>query len=229
MTRVALQLYTIRDECARDLAGTIRRVGEIGYDGVELFPLGDAHDPEQIHALVQEAGLAVAGRHAGLDSVENELPALTAELRRYGTDHLAISWVDPDARDEGLHLGFHNHWSEVKPLAGGKTFLDLLRELPEDELWLELDLGWIWQGGSDPIGELQKTRGRCPLVHVKDYASREGRDDVPVGTGVVGYDRILPVAVESGAEWLIVEEDDVGGDPYGAIATSLEAVRRITA
>jgi len=247
MTRVALQLYTIRDECARDLAGAIRRVGEIGYDGVELFPLGEDHDPERIRALVDEAGLAVAGRHAGLDAIETELAALASELRTYGTDRMAISWVDPEAlaepqplvdrigaaaraaSDAGVHLGFHNHWSEVAPLAGGSTFLDLLRELPADVLWLELDLGWVWQGGADPIAELEKTRGRCPLVHVKDYASRDGRDDVPVGDGVVGYERVVPAAVDAGAEWLIVEEDDVGDDPFGAIARSLEAVKGMVA
>jgi sugar phosphate isomerase/epimerase len=247
MTRVALQLYTIRDECARDLAGAIRRVGEIGYDGVELFPLGGAHQPEEIHAMLADAGLAVAGRHAGLESIEGELPALAAELRTYGVDRMAISWIDPGAlvdpqplvdrieaaagaaQEAGLRLGFHNHWAEVAPGAGGATFLDLLRELPAELLWLELDLGWVWQGGADPIGELAKTNGRCPLVHVKDYASREGRDDVPVGDGVVGYERVLPAAIEAGAEWLIVEEDEVGDDPYGAVERSLEAVRRMTA
>jgi len=132
-------------------------------------------------------------------------------------------------RDAGLRLGFHNHWSELRPLDGGATFLDLLRRLPEDLLWLELDLGWIWHTGTDPIAELERTDGRCPLVHVKDYASREDRDDVPVGDGVVGYELVLPAALKAGAEWLIVEEDEVGDDPFGAVERSLLAVRRIVA
>jgi sugar phosphate isomerase/epimerase len=131
------------------------------------------------------------------------------------------------AGDRGIRLGFHNHWTEPAPLDGGPSFLDLLRELPPDLLWLELDLGWVWQAGADPIAELEKTAGRCPLVHVKDYASRDGRDDVPVGDGVVGYDRVLPAALAAGAEWLIVEEDDAGADPFAATQRSLEGVRRI--
>jgi sugar phosphate isomerase/epimerase len=244
MTRVALQLWTIRDELERDLEGALRTVGELGYDGVELIQLPD-YDPAQVRAWLDEAGLAVAGRHASLEAVENELPELGDELRAYGIDRLAIAWIDPEAlagptpiverfadaataaRDAGLRLGFHNHWSEVAPLAGGATFLDLLRELPAELLWLELDLGWVWHAGGDPIAELEATKGRCPLVHIKDYRSRESRDDVPIGDGVVGYDRVIPAAIEAGAEWLIVEEDDVGPDPFGAVARSLEAVRRI--
>ncbi|MGH2999028.1 MAG: sugar phosphate isomerase/epimerase family protein, partial [Gaiellaceae bacterium] len=130
------------------------------------------------------------------------------------------------ARDAGLRLGFHNHWSEVAPLADGRTFLDRLRELPPDLLWLELDLGWVWHAGGDPLAELAATDGRCPLVHLKDYASRDGNDDVPVGDGLVGYDRVVPAAVDAGAEWLVVEEDEVGPDPFGAVQRSLEAVRR---
>ena len=244
MARVGLQLYTIREECERDLAGTLRRVGAQGYDGVELFNLHGA-EPATVRAWLDEAGLVAAGRHARLEVLEDELAPLSHELAVLGTDRVALSWVDPEwldepdalvqrieaaaraVRDAGLRLGFHNHWSELRPVDGGATFLDLLRRLPADLLWLELDLGWVWHAGTDPIAELERTVGRCPLVHVKDYASREGRDDVPVGDGVVGYELVLPAALRAGAEWLVVEEDEVGDDPFGAVERSLLAVRRI--
>lgn len=242
MAKVALQLYTIREECDRDLAGTIRRVAAIGYDGVELFQL-HGHAPEQVRDWLDESGLAVAGRHARLEAFESELDALGAELATLGTSRAAQSWADPDeinapdpllarietaarsARAAGIQFGFHNHWSEVEA-NGGRTFLDRLRELPAELVWLELDLGWVWHGGGDPVAELAASAGRCPLVHVKDFASREGRDDVPVGDGVVGYDRVIPAALEAGVEWLVVEEDEVGPRPFEAIDRSHHAVRR---
>jgi sugar phosphate isomerase/epimerase len=64
-------------------------------------------------------------------------------------------------------------------------------------------------------------------VHLKDYVSREDRDDVPIGDGVVGYEGLVPAAVAAGAEWLVVEEDEVGPDPFGAVGRSLRAVRRM--
>jgi sugar phosphate isomerase/epimerase len=244
MPRIGLQLWTIREECDRDLAGALRTVGAQGYDGVELFQL-HGHDAAQVRAWLDSANLAAAARHTRIEAVEDELPELAEELSVLGTDRAAIAWIDPGelerphdvverfseaaraARASGVRLGFHNHWTEPVPVDGGPSFLDLLRGLSPDLLWLELDLGWVWQAGADPVAELEKTAGRCPLVHLKDYASREGRDDVPVGDGVVGYDRVVPAALASGAEWLILEEDDAGDDPFAATQRSVDAVRRI--
>ena len=246
MAGIGIQLWTIRAECENDLAGALRRLGEQGYDGVELFSL-HGHDAAVVRDRLDDAGLVAAGRHARIEAIETDLETLAAELDTLGTDRLAISWVDPAAladpgpvverfaaaaeaaRNAGIRLGFHNHWTEPLPHDGGPSFLDRLRELPADLLWLELDLGWVWHAGADPLAELAKTAGRCPLVHVKDYASREGRDDVPVGEGIVGYERVLPAALDAGAEWLVVEEDEVGDDPFDATRRSLDGVRKLIA
>jgi len=243
---VGLQLWTIREECERDLERSLHRLGELGYDGVELFQL-HGQDAQRVRAWLDACGLAAVGRHAPLDVLEAQLPQLADELAALGTDRVALSWIDPDSLDDpgsvvarvegvahaargaGLSLGFHNHWAELRALDGGRTFLDLLRELPAEQLWLELDLGWIWHAGADPAEQLERTAGRCPVVHLKDYRSREDRDDVPVGDGIVGYDRLVPAAVAAGAEWLVVEEDEVGPDPFGAVERSLRAVRRMLA
>jgi sugar phosphate isomerase/epimerase len=222
----------------------LRTVGAQGFDGVELFQL-HGHTVEQVRAWLDSANVVAAGRHVRLEMIENDVREFAEELGVLGVDRAAVGWIDPEAlqrpdevverladaagaaRDRGIRLGFHNHWTEPVPVAGGASFLDLLRRLPSDLLWLELDLGWVWQAGVDPVAELEKTMGRCPLVHVKDYASREGRDDVPIGEGVVGYDRVVPAALAAGAEWLIVEEDEPGDDPLAATRRSLDGVRRI--
>src|SRR3954471_8665553 len=61
MPRVGLQLYTVRDECARDLPATLRTVADVGYDGVELFDLhGD--EAAALRSPLDGPGLGVAGR-----------------------------------------------------------------------------------------------------------------------------------------------------------------------
>ncbi len=215
MTFVGLQLYTVRDECDRDLAETLRRLGAQGYDGVELYDL-HGHEPGTVRAWLDDVGSRRRGPPRAARGARGRLPALADELAVLGTDRSRSAGSIPTrsttrqpsrggrvgrasrATDAGLELGFHNHWSELRPLEDGRTFLDLLRDLPAHLLWLELDLGWIWHAGADPVSELERTTGRCPLVHVKDYASREGRDDVPVGDGIVGYERVLPAAVSGG-------------------------------
>ncbi len=234
-------LYTLRGECERDLEGTLRTVAGLGYEGVELWQL-HGHDAAQVRGWLDDCGLTAVGRHASAEELGAGLGLLAEELRVLATDRVALSWIEPGraavgtvtglaetAREAGLRLGFHNHDADVQPLDGDNTFLDLLRTLPPELLWLELDLGWVWHGGADPVAELAATSGRCPLVHVKDFRDRDGTDDVPIGDGVVGYEQVVPAALAAGAEWLIVEEDEVEGPPFEAVDRSLHALRRILA
>ncbi|MDX6440408.1 MAG: hypothetical protein QOE43_137 [Gaiellaceae bacterium] len=227
MSRVGLMLYSVRRESADDFGGVLRKVGELGYDGVELFDL-HGHAPEVVRGWLDEHGLVAAGRHAGLDALEQSLPALAAELEVLGTDRIALSWIDPPesaaaaqdvvariaaiaprAQELGLKLGFHNHWGELEPLDDGITTMDMLSAIPPEQLWFELDLGWVWAAGADPVELFERLAGRCP-----------------VGDGAVGYERVLPAAVAAGVEWLIVEQDEIDGPPFDAVERSLDFVRR---
>jgi sugar phosphate isomerase/epimerase len=227
MARIGLQLYTVRDALAADPEGTLRTVAELGYDGVELFG-----DFDEI-ALLDELGLAVAGRHIGFDA---DVDALHAS----GFDRVALAWIDPvetaaerdtaverivelgeRARSAGLEFGFHNHWSEVRRFDDGDSLLDRL----PDWIWLELDLGWAWHAGVPPVELLEWARGRTPLVHIKDLRARDTHEFVPVGDGGVGYDSVVPKAVELGVEWLIVEQDQLDRPLPEALERSLAAVK----
>jgi sugar phosphate isomerase/epimerase len=223
MTKIALQLYTVRDELAANPERTLMTVADLGYDGVELF--GDFRDDD----LLRELGLEVAGAHVGFDTELDAMP-----------QRVALAWIDPvetiderDAavdrivelgariRDSGREFGFHNHWTEVRRFEDGAT---LLERLPE-WIWLELDLGWVWHAGVSPLELLEWARGRTPNVHLKDFRSRETHEFVPVGDGGVGYDAIVPKAIELGVEWLIVEQDQLDRPMAEALERSLAAVK----
>ena len=63
---IALQLYTVRDQLARDFEGTIRRVAEIGYAGVETAHFPEGVSPAAAKAQFVELGLTVCAAHAPL-------------------------------------------------------------------------------------------------------------------------------------------------------------------
>jgi sugar phosphate isomerase/epimerase len=232
-SRVGLQLFTVREQCERDLEGTLRAVAELGYDGVELASL-HGRSASELRALLDELGLAVAGRHVGLDA---DVASLEEEMGVLGSDRVAVAWIEPPqsgaqrdaaveavaalASSTSLQLGFHNHWAEVRRFEDGAS---LLERLPED-VWLELDLGWAWHAGESPLRLLESARGRTPLVHLKDFRSRETREFVPVGDGAVGYETIVPRAIELGVEWLVVEQDELDRPWREALERSLDAVR----
>jgi sugar phosphate isomerase/epimerase len=226
--RIGLMLYSVREACARDLEGTLREVAAIGYDGVEIFDL-HGHTPATVGAWLEELGLVALARHSQLPPIEDDLAALAEEARALGWQRLVVSYVDPvdlteetldriagaaaAARGRGLELGYHNHDAEVS-----QGFLDRL----PDDVFVELDAGWAWWAGSDPVDLL----GRGPLVHVKDMRSRSSREFCAVGDGGVDFERFVPAAVEAGVEWLVVEQDASGG-PMDDAGRSYHALRRM--
>ena len=81
MARIGLMLCTVRDECAGGaFEATLREVAAIGYEGVEFFDL-HGHGPGEVASWLADTGLVACGRHASLEAVESELPALAAEAQ----------------------------------------------------------------------------------------------------------------------------------------------------
>lgn len=245
MTRIALQLYTVREACAADLGGTLEAVAALGFDGVELHDL-HGRDAATVRSLLELHGLVACARHASLDLLEQDAASLVAENEVLGTDRLVVAWVAPPRSaveaDEtfariravaervaglGARLGFHNHDGELARLDDGRSLLDRLLDLVDAPLFLELDLGWVWYAGADPIGMLERAGARAPLVHVKDMRKDGGPVFVPLGDGEVDYRLLGAAAGRAGVEWLIVEQDEIDGPALAAVGRSLDALREI--
>jgi sugar phosphate isomerase/epimerase len=235
--RLAIQLYTLR---TIDVVGALPALSAQGYEAVELY--GRADDANDLRRRLDDAGLEVCGCHVGLERFDPAFDEVIELARVLSVPRLVVPWAErpPDrAGAEALAerlaalrervaaawfpLGYHNHGHELERLADGTVTLDVLAGV--DGLELELDLGWVWVAGSDPVARLTQHAGRVPLVHAKDFADRE--TSVPVGDGAVGYDRIVPAARDAGVEWLIVEQEEHAGDPLDSTARSAEALRRL--
>lgn len=241
MARVGLMLYTVRRACSEDFEATLRSVAAMGYAGVEVFDL-HGHTAEDVRGWLDRDALAVCALHAPLAAVEADLEGLAATASALGTTRLVVSWVAPPTsaaeaaliRDRlaaaapaaaalGLALGFHNHDGELRSFDGEPPLLEqLLAEMPE--LFLELDLGWAWFAGFDPVTLVTRAGARSPMVHIKDFRPSDEPAYCPVGDGAVGYDVVAPAAVAAGVDWLLVEQDEVEGLELDAAARSFAAL-----
>jgi hypothetical protein len=87
LSKVALQLYTLRDFCsnAKDLATTLKKVKAIGYDAIEFIRL-DFASYRDLRKLADEHGLAISSIHEAGDRLLNHPQTVAEELAELGTD-----------------------------------------------------------------------------------------------------------------------------------------------
>src|SRR5690606_27519362 len=84
---VAVQMFTLREEADKDFEGTLRKVAEIGYNGVEFAGYGGL-PVEKVRALLDELGLKAASSHVGLDELKNNLPKVIEDQKILGSKYL---------------------------------------------------------------------------------------------------------------------------------------------
>src|SRR4029434_8069868 len=70
-----IELYTVRDELTKDLAGTVRAVARMGYKVVEFYSPYYSWTPEQakdVGKLMEDLGLRCHSTHNGAQSLRPE-------------------------------------------------------------------------------------------------------------------------------------------------------------
>ncbi|BDI33784.1 sugar phosphate isomerase [Capsulimonas corticalis] len=223
---IALQLYTVRDETAKDFAGTLKKVAEIGFAGVELAGRGDL-SVQALRSLLDDNNLKVAGSHVSIDELEKDIAKVIDENLSLGNAYVIVPYLGEDRRADGaayktiaaklgelgetlrthgLTLAYHNHDFEFQKF-DGEYGLDLIFDNTNAQVVkAEIDTCWVFAAGVDPVAYLQKFHGRAPLLHIKDWKQSE-KALTEVGTGDLPLAGILAAATEIGTEWLIVEHD----------------------
>lgn len=193
---VAIQLYSVRKEAKEDLRGTLEKIKEMGYAGVEFAGLYD-HSAAEVKKMCEEIGLValsahvpyldmladpkgVLGTYAEIGCKYVAVPYLTEEYRP-GTDAFPeviknVKELGKVANELGLTLLYHNHDFEFVKL-DGKYALDILyEEVEADYLKTELDVCWVNVGGEDPASYIRKYSGRAPVVHLKDFVGQKSEN-----------------------------------------------------
>lgn len=190
---IGIQLYTLRNQLAKDPAGTLKLVAAAGYKQVELygFPKADA-----MISAAKDAGLAINSAHFESDSAVNPKDATMAEFarildqaHRIGLSHLVIPYLKDSNRESldsykkaaenanraaamakkaGIQLAYHNHSFEFEPKDGGKSGYDVFIEEFSPDMKFEIDVFWVKTAGLDPSALIKKLHGRVSQLHLKD-------------------------------------------------------------
>ncbi len=199
-THVPLQPSGAGPSLAGDLgklAADMHRLG-VEYVVVPIFPL-----PRRIGGPRQgEDGLHFLSR-AGSELTADDWRRTAAQLNEKGAA----------LKREGLKLAYHNHNAEFARY-GSRTGYDLLLEnTSPDDVWFEMDVGWVAAAGVDPLPLLRAHPRRFRLMHVKDLKASTvpntgfRMDPADVGSGTVDWKRVLQAGYDAGIRYFYVEQE----------------------
>ena len=188
--KLASPLFIVRDDCAKDLYGSLRRLAAIGFDGVEFLGFF-GHAPSEIRKELDGCGLRAVGNHIGLDGFYANTEAVLDAHEILGCKYINVGGISPDgmpggsdfagtvakiaalaeaSRRRGIVLLYHNHADELLSKTGGVDLLEALADgVPAEDLKLEPDLGLIAIGCGDVMHYLDKYKNRFPVLHLKDF------------------------------------------------------------
>lgn len=189
---VALQFYSVRDEAEKDFFGTLKKVKEMGYAGVEFAGLF-GNEPEKIRDFCNEIGLIPVSAHVPLDDMIEDTEGTLSAYKTIGCKYVAVPYITEErrpgaekwdetveaikkigaaAKDMGLTLLYHNHDFEFVKINGEYGLDVLYNTVSADLLQTELDTCWVNVGGEIPAEYILKYTGRAPVVHLKDFVMK---------------------------------------------------------
>ncbi|MFF2481738.1 sugar phosphate isomerase/epimerase family protein [Paenibacillus sp. NPDC058071] len=242
---VSVQPYTVRDHLSKDYIGTIKKIAEIGYRGIELGPPPAGMTVAEQKSLLDQLGLKVTGFHSGIEELASNPDGIADYLEAVDAEkYVALSYhfdseedllikaaqlneIGSRLRERGVQLLYHNHDWEFKTFNGVYALDRLLQETDPSLVKLELDTYWVKRAGLDPVEYLSKLRGRCPLLHIKDVEAGEEAFFAEIGEGILDFKAIARTAKEVGTEWLVVEQDFSRRDPLESLAISYRNLKRL--
>jgi len=247
--KLAVQLYTVRDEIKKDLKGTLEKIARIGYKNVETAFWPEGMDIQEAADALEELNLNVSSCHIELpigDQKQKMLDTAKAfgcrrviwhgwpEDIRYstlkGTRELIRIYNDSNkiAKDNGLQFGLHNHWWEYSNIVGGKLVYEVLMEEVDKDVFFEVDTYWVKVAGHDPAKVITQLGTRAKMLHMKDgpavWNQKLSVDEVdpmtPLGKGKQNIPAIVKAAKY--ADWFVVEMDKTSIDVYDALKQSYD-------
>jgi sugar phosphate isomerase/epimerase len=196
---LGIQLYSVRQQLAKDYETTLADVGSVGYREVEAAGFYQ-HSATDVKQAMAKAQLRCVSSHHPFADLRPRFDELLAFNKELGVEYMICSspgFKTPTESDRtrtlslddwrwnaeqfnlmgtkaaavGIHFGYHNHVKEFALTEGAVPYMELLRLTDPAKVTLELDCGWAIVAGAKPVDLLRDHPGRFSMLHVKDFKS----------------------------------------------------------
>jgi sugar phosphate isomerase/epimerase len=253
---LGLQLYSLRDQFAKDVPGTLDKVRDMGFKDVELAGTYGM-SPEAFKAELEKRGLRPVSAHFPYARFRDDLDGVVAEAKALGLEYAGTAWIDhKDPFDEkqcreaidvfnkaggalheqGIKFFLHTHGYEFQPYQDGTLFDLLVTQTKPEFVNYEMDVFWVVHAGQDPVALLTKYGNRFQLTHLKGMRDStptglltghsDVTNDVPIGTGKIVFPPILKAAEKAGVKYHFIEDESP--QPEEQIPQSLRYLEQVT-
>ena len=235
--QIGLQLYSLREQLAKDVPATLDQVRDFGIKYVETHSTYRL-TPEKFRAELDRRGLKAVSGHFSYERCRDEIEGVAQEAKVLGMQYVGCAWIPhQDPFDEktcreaiavfnhagealakhGLKFFYHTHGYEFLPYGKG-TFFDLMMaETNPRFVHYEMDVFWIVHPGQDPAKLLEKYGSRFELMHLKDMKQgtptgiftghADVTSNVALGAGTLDWPAILRAAKKAGVKWYFIEDE----------------------
>ena len=246
---VGLELYSVRDELAKNLESTVTAVAKMGYQCVEFygpyFKWTEA-ETKQYRKLIDDLGIKCYSTHNDQSNFNPENINKARDMNLIlGTKYvvMASAKVEPtvdgwkkladtlnSAADtlapSGLKPGYHNREPEWVKM--GDTFpLEILAKNTKPSVLMQLDVGTCVASGADPVAWIKANPGRIHSIHCKDWSPDADKGyKVLFGEGRADWKGIFAAAESvGGIEYYLVEQEGSRFSELDTVNKCLERFR----
>lgn len=249
---IGLQLYSVREECAKDLPKTLAAVAKMGYAGVEFAGYYNRSGAE-LKKMLDDNGLKCCGTHTGFDTLLGDALPRTIEFnQQIGNRYLIVPGIAEEKlrgaealatvrqfnaiaeklAPLGMQTGYHNHNTEFTAVDGAVPW-DVFFRNTVASVVMQLDLGNGMSGEADLLAILRDYPGRQATVHLKPYSRKLAKESgfnagfrPLIGEDDVPWADVFALCEGQGrTQWYIVEYESDAYPPLEAVKRCLGALR----
>lgn len=240
-------MYSLKELTKKDFIGTLAKVSEAGYDGVEFAGYFDTPSGE-LKKTLDNLGLKPAGSHIGIDRLVNNLdevieyslgindpyiicPGIPEHMRDSRDAYLKtaelFNGIGSKCRASGIAFGYHNHGVEFDSFDGQYGFDILFQNTDSNLVLIELDTYWVEYRGLKSIDFMEKYGERCRLLHIKDMKDAPEKGNTEIGKGTMDFKEIVKKGKVLKTDWYTVEQEEFDIPEIQSIKESIAYLRQI--
>ena len=248
-----IQLWSVRDDLAKDPKGVLKQLSSYGYKQIESFEGGKGMfwgmSNTEFKAEMDNLGMKIISSHC---DISKDFEKKAADAAAIGMKYLMCPYKGPQkdldafkkfadefnqkgeiCKKNGIRFAYHNHDYSFVSMNGEMGQDVMMKNTDASLVDFELDMYWVVAAGQNIETWLKKYPKRFRLCHVKDRKKEapltEKDASVVVGTGSINYPKILKTAKKYGMEYYIVEQEKwEGTTPMQAAQADAVYMKRLS-